>query len=215
MIPANEASGTPDAGTKQVFTDAFIRNAHRILHAGYERLDAAAYHASEEDEITGDLAFEMNEVIGNSPEPWMRMYQVHDQHPVTPPGGPKTVRRVGKRRSKIDLQFVANSGSGFHRFSWEAKRLGPGHAIGDYLGHAGMGCFLSGQYSSDCDFGGMLGYAQSEDELSWLSILIGKLGRTSLIPLKQAIPHAPLKSIHARPLVDRSIAIWHTILRFN
>ena len=117
MIPANEASGNPDAGSKQVFTDAFIRNAHLILWAGYERLDAAAYHASEEDEITGDLASKMNEVLGDSPEPWMRMYQVHDQHPVTPLGGPSSVRRVGKRRSKIDLQFVANSGSGFHRFS--------------------------------------------------------------------------------------------------
>lgn len=214
MIPANEASGNPDAGSKQVFTDAFIRNAHRILHAGYERLDAAAYHASEEDEITGDLAFEMNEVLGNSSEPWMRMFQVHDQHPVTPRGGPKSVRRVGKRRSKIDLQFVANSGSGFHRFSWEAKRLGPGHAIGDYLGPAGMGCFLSGQYSSDCDFGGMLGYAQSGDESSWLDTLTKKLGSAVSSPAKREIPKAPLKSVHAR-LTGSDIAICHTVLRFN
>ena len=215
MIPANEASGNPDAGSKQVFTDAFIRNAHLILWAGYERLDAAAYHASEEDEITGDLASKMNEVLGDSPEPWMRMYQVHDQHPVTPLGGPSSVRRVGKRRSKIDLQFVANSGSGFHRFSWEAKRLGPGHAIGAYLGQAGMGCFFSGQYSSDCDFGGMIGYAQSEDSASWHDILMKKLGCRVSNPVSQETPQSPLKSVHPRTSARKNIAIYHTILRFN
>lgn len=215
MIPANEASGNPDTGSKLVFTDAFIRNAHRILQAGYECLDAAAYHASEEDEITGDLAFEMNEVIGNSPEPWMRMFQVHDQHPVTPPGGPKSVRRVGKRRSKIDLQFVANSGSGFHRFSWEAKRLGPGHAIGAYLGPAGMGCFLTGQYASDCDYGGMLGYAQSEDAASWLNVLTKKLGSAVSNPVNQDSSQPRLKSVHARSSAGRNIVVYHTILRFN
>lgn len=215
MIPANEASGNPTTGSKRVFTDAFIRNAHLILLAGYQRLDAAIYHASEEDEITGDLAFEMNEVLGNSPEPWMQMFQVHDQHPVTPPGGPKSVRRIGKRRSKIDLQFVANSGSGFHRFSWEAKRLGPGHAIGDYLGQAGMGCFLSGQYSSDCDFGGMLGYAQASDDSSWLDILMKKLGSAVSNPVNQETPQSPLKSVHTRTSTRRDIAIYHTILRFN
>ena len=215
MISANEASGHPDAGSKRSFTDAFIGHAHRILQAGYQRLSAADYHASEEDEITGDLAFEMNEVLTNSRESWMRMFQVHDQHPVTPPGGPKSVRRVGKRRSKIDLQFVANSKSGFHRFSWEAKRLGPNHTIRAYLGAAGMGCFLSGQYASDCDFGGMLGYAQTGDASSWLDILTKKLDNAVS---KLATPESSrptLRSVHLRTSVGRDVAIYHTILRFN
>jgi hypothetical protein len=218
MIPANDASGDLSTGSKRVFTDAFIRNAHTILLAGYSRLDATAYQSSEEDEITGDLAREMNEMIGTDPAPWMRMFQVHDQHPVTAPGGPATTRRVGKRRSKIDLQFVANTGTGFHRFSWEAKRLGPGHAIGAYLGPAGLGCFLTGQYSSECDFGGMIGYAQSNDEKYWLETLTKELVKAGV----SIRPHPVLKSKngpyisdHPRNSVGRVITIHHTILRFN
>ncbi|MEO8616426.1 MAG: hypothetical protein ABI600_14880 [Luteolibacter sp.] len=218
MIPANDASGDLSTGSKSAFTDAFIRNAHIILFAGYARLDAPAYQASEEDEITGDLAREMNEVICTNPAPWMRMFQVHDQHPVTAPGGPATTRRVGKRRSKIDLQFVANTGSGIHRFSWEAKRLGPGHAIGAYLGPAGLGCFLTGQYSSECDFGGMIGYAQSKDEQYWLDSITKELGKMGISirshpVLKTKIgPHV---SNHPRDVVGRLIAIHHSLLGFN
>jgi len=218
MIPANNASGDLSIGSRRVFTNAFIRNAHTILFAGYARLDAPAYQASEEDEITGDLAREMNEVIGNDPATWMRNFQVHDQHPVTAPGGPGTTRRVGKRRSKIDLQFVANSGSGIHRFSWEAKRLGSGHAIGKYLGPAGLGCFLTGQYSSECDFGGMIGYAQSNDEQYWLGSLTKELGKMGISIRSQPAlktKFGPHISDHPRDVVERSISIHHSLLRFN
>lgn len=217
MIPTNDASGSPASGSKKIFIDAFIKNAHQILFAGYERLDAHAYQKSEEDEITGDLAREMNEVIGTSPEPWMRMFQVHDQHPVTDSGGPATSRRVGKRRSKIDLQFVANSGSGFHRFSWEAKRLGPKHPIRTFLGPTGLGCFISGQYSSECTFGGMIGYAQSPSLESWTGLLIQKLGtsvQNSVSFLFSKTQKEPTQSIHTRPNVSRKIKVYHTILRF-
>lgn len=218
MIPANDASGDLSADSKRVFIDAFIRNAHIILLAGYARLDAPAYQSSEEDEITGDLAREMNEVIGTDPAPWMRMFQVHDQHPVTSAGKPGSERRVGKRRSKIDLQFVANTGSGFHRFSWEAKRLGPGHAIGAYLGPAGLGCFLTGQYSSECDFGGMIGYAQSGDADHWMQTLTSELAKSGT-PIRShpnlKSKYGPGISQHFRKTVGRQITIHHYILRFN
>ncbi len=218
MIPANDASGDLSTGSKRVFIDAFIRNAHLILLAGYARLDAPAYQAREEDEITGDLAREMNEVIGTDPAPWMRMFQVHDQHPVTSPGKPGSDRRVGKRRSKIDLQFVANTGSGFHRFSWEAKRLGPGHAIGAYLGPDGLGCFLTGQYSSECDFAGMIGYAQSNEEKHWLELLAKGLDKTgvSILPFPALRSKSgPYISDHPRASIGGVISIHHTMLRFN
>ncbi len=218
MIPANDASGDLATGSKRVFIDAFIGHAHRILSAGYARLDAPACQSSEEDEITGDLAREMAEVIGTDPSPVMRMFQVHDQHPVTPPGGPKTNRRVGKRRSKIDLQFVANTGSGFHRFSWEAKRLGPGHAIGAYLGPAGLGCFLSGQYSSDCEFGGMIGYAQGGTCETWHQVIHDRLGsliESLAVAIYPDVPVKIIRSNHDRKSVGRGIRIFHTILQFN
>lgn len=218
MIPANDASGTPPLGSRRIFTEAFIRNAHRILLTGYQRLDAPAYQTSEEDEITGDLAREMNEVIGFAPEPWMRMFQVHDQHPVTDPGSPGMGRSVGKRRSKIDLQFVANSGSGFVRFSWEAKRLGPGHAICTYLGPAGLGCFLTGQYSRECAFGGMLGYAQAGASRDWYQVIQEKLEELNAKPESydlSVFPTHAIRSTHARASVGSDISIYHTIFQFN
>jgi hypothetical protein len=218
MIPANDASGMPALGSKRIFTDAFIRNAHRILRAGYQRLDAPAYQTSEEDEITGDLAHEMNEVIGFAPESWMRMFQVHDQYPVTAPGGPGTDRRVGKRRSKIDLQFVANSGSGIVRFSWEAKRLGPGHAISAYLGPTGLGCYITGQYSSESAFGGMLGYAQAGACRDWYQVLQNKLEELGSKPESydlSVFPTHAIRSTHARASFGSDISIYHTILQFN
>lgn len=212
MIIPNDSSGEPSQDAKRVFTEAFIRNAHLILLAGYRNLKAAQYSESEEDEITGDLAAEMNVVISNDPSPWMRSFQAHDQHPVTPPGKPTTDRRVGKRRWKIDLKFVANTGRGMIHFSWEAKRLGPRHAIGTYLGPKGLGCFLQGQYSRDCDFGGMLGYAQSGSEAEWH----GKLAeRIPGMDSKDVLATKSRLSKHERPDVGRHISIYHTILRFN
>ena len=217
MIPSNDASGDPGNEARQRFTDAFIRNAHLILLGGYLRLNATEYHSSEENEITGDLAREMMSYIETSSEPWMQLCQVHDQHPVTAPGGPRTTRRVGKRRPKIDLQFVANTGSRFHRFSWEAKRLGKGHAIGDYLGEAGLGCFLSGQYSSECDFGGMLGYVQSGKPADRTSEIHMRLGKAFVRVESRAtdFPTTTLVSRHSRPSLKSEITIFHTILRFS
>lgn len=212
MIPANHSSGEPPKDTKRDFTAAFIRHAHQILFAGYQRLNAKGYSRSEEDEITGDLAAEMNEVISNNPAPWMRSLQVHDQHPVTERGKPGSVRRVGKRRWKIDLKFVANTGSGMRHFCWEAKRLGTGNAIGTYLGADGLGGFLNARYSADCDFGGMLGYAQAGDTGSWYDKLAQRIPD---ITTPDDFPTDSRCSNHDRPELERAIEIIHTILNFN
>lgn len=217
MIPSNHADGDTGSRARQDFSDAFIRNAHHILLGGYALLDAPAYHSSEEDEITGDLAREIMNFIASSPESWMRCYQVHDQHPVTAPGGPRTTRRVGKRRPKIDLQLVANAGTGFSRFSWEAKRLGKGHGLAAYLGPEGLGCFLSGQYAPDCDFGGMLGYVQSGNPTSWDTKIRESLtsGPDQLTLPANTPSSRRLVSIHPRQSVGKPITIHHTLLRFN
>lgn len=217
MIPNNNADGGSGSRARQDFSDAFIRNAHRILLGGYALLDAPAYHSSEEDEITGDLAREMMNHIAASPESWMRCCQVHDQHPVTAPGGPRTTRRVGKRRPKIDLQLVVNTGTGFTCFSWEAKRLGKGHGLAAYLGPAGLGCFLTGQYASDCDSGGMLGYAQTGDAASWVPEIRRLLDTECRISKSESGCYSEhgFASLHPRPLLQSTIMIHHTILRFN
>ena len=217
MIPSNDASGNAGSATGHLFVDAFIRNAHRILFGGYHRLDAPAYQSSEEDEITGDLAREMMNCIAGSSEPWMQYCQVHDQHPVTAQCGPRAARRVGKRRPKIDLQFVANNGGGFLRFSWEAKRLGRGHGLSAYFGPAGLGCFLSGQYASDCGFGGMIGYVQHGELNAWkLDIrarLESEFDQAGTTPDSSRI--VQLGSLHARPELGKRIAIHHTLLLFG
>ena len=212
MIPANHSSGEPPEDSKRNFTDAFICHAHRILLAGYLRLDAKSYSSSEEDEITGDLADQMNEVLSSDPAPWMRSFQVHDQHPVTKRSKPGSDRRVGKRRWKIDLKFVTNSGSGIRHFSWEAKRLGAANAIRKYLGAGGLGCFLNAQYSADCDFGGMIGYAQSGDSGSWYEVLAKRI---PVVVSPQDFPSDSRFSKHDRPTLGRNIDIIHTVLNFN
>ncbi|MFC7337602.1 hypothetical protein ACFQY0_10470 [Haloferula chungangensis] len=218
MILNNSASGQPDPSSEKLFTEAFIRHAHRILLGGYRRLDAASYTKAEEDEITGDLAAVMNLHIERDPSPLARMFQVHDQHPVTKPGTPQTSRRVGKRRLKIDLQFVANTVSGFVRFSWEAKRLGRQHPLSSYLGHDGLGCFLDGRYGSEVRFGGMLGYVQSDTPEIWCDKLKAKLDKSyskGSDASTSVSDEIRITSRHPRTSGQDDIEIFHSVLRFD
>lgn len=60
-------------------------------------------------------------------------------------------------------------------FVFECKRLNVHYASGvksgasAYVGDKGMGCFISGQYPTTCDCGGMLGYAMDGDVLAAVS----------------------------------------------
>ena len=68
-------------------------------------------------------------------------------------------------KGRIDFKFVHGHNEDVY-FAWEAKRLHitsarPNYAA--YTGEDGMGCFISGKYSSTQVRGGMLGYVMDAD----------------------------------------------------
>jgi hypothetical protein len=58
---------------------------------------------------------------------------------------------------------------------FEAKRLGRGVEVSDYLGDEGLGAFLVGHYSTTHQEAGMLGYIQTGSRDSWAGRISGEL----------------------------------------
>ena len=64
-------------------------------------------------------------------------------------------------------------------FHFEAKRLRQedSHSVSEYVGAAGLGCFLAGMYARTSREGGMLGYVQSASPDDWAKAIASKLQR--------------------------------------
>ena len=142
---------------------AFRRQVFELLRRGYERLDSLAFKDSDEEDITGEFVREIRNVTEDRSSPsWTHCYAIHDDPRINALG------RLGKRRLKLDIEFE-RTGAGKHPcYPFEAKRLSSHtHAIGKYLGPDGLGQFLSGNYASEQDEAGMLGYVQSETPSDW------------------------------------------------
>ena len=144
----------------------------QLLKWGYDRLNAAIYQTAEEEDITGDLVIELDEIIQDRSYPrWVGNLYICEDPRVNVDG------RKGKRRQKIDIEFVQFQHGPRPRFYFEAKRLSAGtHAtIGKYLGSKGLGEFLVGNYGRDENEAGMLGYIQSHTPDSWAEKAKNKL----------------------------------------
>jgi hypothetical protein len=189
---------------------------------GYQRLSPATYAASEEPEITGELVRAMHEAMQDDDAPeWVAHYELpKDDPPLNVPG------RLGKRRPRVDIEFVRVCLGPRPRFRFEAKRLGRANPVGDYLGREGMGCFLSGKYLLTGDEAGMLGYVQSEDEPRWASKIEARLHasgnqfgiredgpwqRARIVPGLDHTYH----SRHDRRNPLPPVTIFHVLLRFS
>jgi len=62
------------------YRSAFRKRVFTLLKWGYERLDAAVYKSSEEEDITGDLVKEIKEVLQDRNYPrWVGKYTVHEE----------------------------------------------------------------------------------------------------------------------------------------
>jgi len=203
---------------------ALLRHhAFSLLHLGYERLDAQAFQASEETDITGELKVAMRGVLGDrtSPrKPWMRLLWVCEEEPLS------SLNRRGKRRKCIDLQIEFSA----HRrvcFDIEAKRLSKGKCnVGDYLGSEGLGEFVAGNYANADPDGGMLGYVQTGTPDEWVGkIEAGMAKRKADLHVStdghwQATklasdPKGCYRSTHDRPSVGKPITIFHLLLDFT
>jgi hypothetical protein len=123
----------------------------------------------EETTITGRLC-EAIEVFLREPSgpAWRDFLFLAEDPPVNDSG------KTGKRRDRVDVEIATTS---WPRpvFSFEAKPLRDSHSVANYVGPDGMGCFVRGQYASDFDFGGILGYVCSRSVDTWITAIESKL----------------------------------------
>jgi hypothetical protein len=198
---------------------AFIRHCHRLIALGYARLNAQALCNAEETEITGELVRAMAEVLDDESGPnWTRFFFVADDPPQNVGG------RLGRRRLRVDIEFIESRIAPRNHFRIEAKRLCRSSSVAEYLGPEGLGMFLSGGYASEEDEGGMLGYVQTGTVVDWLD-RIGETLRSSeslsvcpgssfdVVRLGRDLDLIHL-SCHGRQTVPRNIHIFHTLLSF-
>jgi len=153
----------PKADDSKEYQKAFRRKVFKLLKMGYDRLDAASFKNSEEEDITGEIVREINEILEDRGSPsWVSSLAVHEELRINEP------TRKGKRRKRVDIEFEWVCHGPRHRYPFEAKRLCVNtHPIGEYVGPAGLGEFLSGNYAQDRIEAGMIGYVQSDTPKSW------------------------------------------------
>lgn len=200
---------------------AFVGNVHRLLASGYGRLDAPKYHAADENLLTQDLAAALRKVTEDMQGPrWASCFSIHEKQKQND-GNLK-----GNSRLELDIVFERTQRGLHPHFVIEAKRLGPDHPIGEYLGPEGLGAFISCEYAKEHDDAGMLGYVQSKSLDDWCSSLESRLatspGKYSVEPTGtwqrysfRDGPAMTYRSCHKRPTGRRPITIYHTLLDFN
>jgi len=113
-----------------------------LIWLGYQRMQQTDFSTAEEDDITGELTRHMDEIIqAEDTPPWAERYSVREQVRSHTPD------KLGKRRPIVDVEFERCQRGPRPRLRFEAKRLGHGAGIGDYLGSEGLGAFLECYYS--------------------------------------------------------------------
>lgn len=199
----------------------FVTRVHQLLEMGYRRLNAKLFAAEDEPVITGELARGMNAAIDGDRSPaWVRYFQVQDEEPVN-----ERTRR-GKHRKRIDIGVRSSQARPRNHFSFEAKSLSFKKRLSDYLGNAGLQCFLKAEYAADEQDAGMLGYIQSGTEEEWAASLQKALREAERkhqvcddcfgLPHRfNAGPAHTYLSRHLRPTLGIPIEVFHTFLSFQ
>jgi hypothetical protein len=213
----------PSEERQSLYRLAFVKNCFVLVVRAYSTLDTRSLNAAEEPHITGELVrFARKLIESDDAEPWMEHMEVLDDPPQTLAG------RYGKKRPRIDIEFV-RIGRGLRpRFHIEAKRLYRSDSVTEYLGPSGLQMFLHGEYAARWPSAGMLGYVQSDTCAVWLRrMAIGFAARHVEICACQGFPDwAPagwegvgLDSVHTSrhersPQDLGRIQIFHLLLEF-
>lgn len=161
---------------REVYIAELREHALVLVWMGYQQMDPDAFAESEEDDITGELVRHMKAATENveSP-PWVEHYSVSEQVRSTAPG------KLGKRRPIVDVEFERHRRGMRPRLRFEAKRLGRGAGVSDYLGDEGLGAFLVGHYTRTHGEAGMLGYVQADSETVWADKIAAKLNASATV----------------------------------
>lgn len=172
MMSDKEAvpSKSEDAVLEEAYIDeywsAYRRHVHTLLAWGYADSRHRVQVDDEEPAITGFIAEAIQDRLDdpNSPD-WCDTIDIHDDPPI--PGGGRT----GRGRWRPDLIFKSTERRPRPMYHFEAKRLREQGSGKEYLGEAGLGCFISGKYASGSDEAGMLGFVQCDDTGIWVARL--------------------------------------------
>ncbi len=164
---------TPNPGQQQsdLYRPAFVHNCLAVLVRAHGDLSGSSLANQEEPSITGLIVKRAKEVIeSEDAEPWMDHLVVLDDPPQN-----DQAERLGKKRPRIDIEFVEARRGPRPRFHVEAKRLYRSDSLGKYVGANGLGMFLSGTYASVWPSAGMLGYVQTQGCADWRGKLADRL----------------------------------------
>ena len=149
---------------REQYRRVFRKRVFQLMNWGYSRLAHSEYQTVDEEEITGDLVAEIRKVLEDRSSPrWVGRFEVSEDPRVAVP------ERRGKKRKRVDIEFVQVRYGPRPRYPFEAKRLSANtHAtLGKYFGPDGLGEYLRGDYGRDLDEAGMLGYVQSHTIDYW------------------------------------------------
>jgi len=150
-----------------IHREAFRRRCFQLIHTGYNRLNPASLHDSEEPAVTGELVRFIEKAMDSPGTPeWYSQFVVRDNPVLNVPG------KQGKNRPLADMEFMHTGYCPRFRYLIEAKWVGDSKtslgAAEGYLGAEGIGCFLSQKYPTDNQQAGMLAYVHSDDEATWV-----------------------------------------------
>lgn len=209
------------ADDSREYQRSFRKKIFTLLNMGYGRLDVASLTNSEEEDITGEIVKEINEILEDRESPsWVSSFAVHEELRINEPD------RKGKRRKRVDIDFEWICHGPRQHYSFEAKRLRVNsHPIGEYVGLSGLGEFISGNYAHGGIEAGMIGYIQSDTPESWASKILKKFkkepeiiqacsdGGWADITIVDGLKHC-FRSKHHRPTIGRPITIYHIFFVF-
>lgn len=218
-MKASRPQGTKSSANSILLRTVFVRRVHELVLLGYARMNRYAYSKAQEPVITGDLVNAIDSVLSERIEPWMSMFSVHDDPPIN------DGKRKGKRRRRVDLRLDSGEFIPRARFQFECKRLGRRHTVKIYLGSEGLGCFLRGDYATEDDQAGMIGYVQSGSLGDWGTRIEKELMKTpdvyAMVPKTEFVAGMRRSTIchkyhsqHHRTTLGRVIMIDHVLLSF-
>jgi len=214
---------SPSEQQQSLYRPAFVQNCMILLVQAHGSLKRASLQQAEEPDITGEIVRAAHDIIeSDTAESWMDQLEVLDDPPQNVPG------RLGKRRPRIDIEFVQTGQKPRPRFHIEAKRLYRSDSTNEYFGAGGLSMFIEGTYAADWPSAGMLGYVQSDTCAIWikrlekglearraqLQIHGEKSGWSSARWTQDSLAGVKI-SRHRRSQKDLSpIAIYHLLLAF-